>query len=270
MKAAKRASQIKGFMRFSFFKEVLGLYGSPLRPTRSPAARPISAIRSGRIIPAASTASAHRKRSAPVPGRSNKARQAGVRFAGARDPLAIAASGDGRAPFQAAHCGLDHDLETGTMNVHRNMKTKRHLLQLCLLWAMLLPARLHAQFIYLTNNGAITITGCTASGGWLTIPSTINGWPVTSIGDAAFSGSGVQKITLSPGVTSIGNSAFEGCLIMDTVFSPNSVTSIGSNAFNLCYLLSGVTLPAGLTNLGTRAFFYCTSLDRNFGRDGKR
>ena len=38
------------------------------------------------------------------------------------------------------------------------------------------------QYLYTVNNGTITITGYTGSGGAITIPSTINGLPVTSIG----------------------------------------------------------------------------------------
>ena len=49
-----------------------------------------------------------------------------------------------------------------------------------------LPACLYAQFDYITNNGAITITGYTGSDGVVAIPSTMAGLPVTSIGDWAF------------------------------------------------------------------------------------
>ena len=42
---------------------------------------------------------------------------------------------------------------------------------------------LPTEFNYTTNNGTITITGYTGPGGAVTIPSTINGLPVTSIGD---------------------------------------------------------------------------------------
>ena len=67
------------------------------------------------------------------------------------------------------------------------MKTKRILIPLCLLCAALLPVVAQAQFTFTTNNGAITITRYTGSGGDVTIPSMINGWPVTSIGEGAFS-----------------------------------------------------------------------------------
>ena len=47
-------------------------------------------------------------------------------------------------------------------------------------------ASLEAQFTYTTNNGTITITRYTGPVGAVTIPSTINGLPVTSHRGHAF------------------------------------------------------------------------------------
>jgi len=75
------------------------------------------------------------------------------------------------------------------------MKTSfKRLLPRLLLLA--LPAAAQAQFIYTTNNGAITITKYTGSGGAVTIPSATNGLPVTSIGYEAFLGSGLTSVTI--------------------------------------------------------------------------
>jgi len=49
-----------------------------------------------------------------------------------------------------------------------------------------LPVALNAQFSYRTNNGTITITKYSGSGGAVSIPSAINRLPVTSLGDLAF------------------------------------------------------------------------------------
>jgi hypothetical protein len=51
--------------------------------------------------------------------------------------------------------------------------------RLLLLLLLVLPAVVQAQFTFMTNNGATTITGYTASGGAVTIPSTINGGGVS-------------------------------------------------------------------------------------------
>ena len=69
-----------------------------------------------------------------------------------------------------------------------------------------------AQFNYTTNNGTITITGYTGPGGAVAIPDTINGLPVTRIGDSAFDGeTSLTSVTIPNSVTSIGEEAFSCC-----------------------------------------------------------
>ena len=133
-----------------------------------------------------------------------------------------------------------------------------------LAWLLLLtlPAVAQVQFTYTTNNGAITLTHYTGSGGAVTIPSAINGLPVTGIGYEAFLGSGLTSVTIPGSVTSIGDSAFENCYDLSSVAIPDSVTSIGNEAFNECTSLNGVTIGNGVTNIGVEAFDYCTGLHR--------
>ncbi|MEI6569367.1 MAG: immunoglobulin domain-containing protein, partial [Verrucomicrobiota bacterium] len=67
-------------------------------------------------------------------------------------------------------------------------------------------------FTYTTNNGAITITDYTGSGGAVSIPNTISGLPVTSIGGWAFySITSLTSVTIPNSVTSIENGAFISC-----------------------------------------------------------
>jgi len=114
------------------------------------------------------------------------------------------------------------------------------LIQICLLWAVvfLFPANLPAQLLYTTNNGSLTITKYVGSGNIsLTIPSVVNGLPVTAIGPNAFmNAQGVMSITI-----------------------PNSVVSLGTNAF----YGSGLTyasIGSGVTNIGLLAFGNCLNL----------
>jgi hypothetical protein len=118
-----------------------------------------------------------------------------------------------------------------------------------------------AQYNYTTTNGTITITGYTGSGGAVTIPSTTNGLPVTSIGSYAFQNcTSLTSVTIPNSVTSIGESAFDACTSLSSVTIPNSVTSIGSRALYYCTSLSSVTIPNSVTSIGDWAFSSCTSL----------
>jgi hypothetical protein len=117
------------------------------------------------------------------------------------------------------------------------------------------------QLAYTTNNGAITITKYTGFAASLTIPSTINGLPVTSIGDDAFIyWIGLTNLTIPNSVTNIGNNVFTYCTSLTNVTLPNSVTSIGSNAFAYCTSLTSISLPDSLTSIGESAFSGSTGL----------
>jgi hypothetical protein len=125
----------------------------------------------------------------------------------------------------------------------------------------MLPAVVQAQFNYTNTNGTITITGYTGPGGAVTIPSTINGLPVTSIGDWAFGGcNSLTSVTIPNSVTSIGDGAFFDCTSLTSVTIPDSVTSIGAGAFDSCYSLTSVTIPNSVASIGGGAFQGCTSL----------
>jgi len=111
-------------------------------------------------------------------------------------------------------------------------------LRLLPLWLLTLPIAVQAQFTYTINtNGTITITKYTGSGGAVTIPDTINGLPVTSIGNAAFKQcNNLVSITIPNGVTSIGGDAFSFCTKLTSATIGNSVTNIGNEAFLRCNL----------------------------------
>ena len=175
--------------------------------------------------------------------------------------------------------------------------------QLAIMLAVLaLPAVGWAQdFIYSFNSDStVTIAGYTGwpnqPSGALSIPSTITGYPVTSIRNNAFNGcTNLTSVTMPASVTNIGTFAFYLCTSLTNMTVPVSVTSIGGSAFAACTALTAITVdagnpaycslggilydkslatliayPAGLAGsyaisnsvkcLGSRSFFYCSSL----------
>jgi hypothetical protein len=107
------------------------------------------------------------------------------------------------------------------------------------------PAAMPVQYHCTTNDGAITITKGLDSGGAVTIPSTMNGLPVTSIGDSAFSYCAtLTNVTIPNSITSIGNSAFSGCSGLTSVTIPTSVTNLGDYVFESCPSLTAITVEA--------------------------
>ena len=105
----------------------------------------------------------------------------------------------------------------------------------------------------------------------LTIPSTYQGLPVTSIGEGAFFGcTGLTSITISNNVTSIGARAFYSCTGLTSITIPNSVTSIAYGAFDDCYKLvevynlSNLSIEPGSEGYGGLGYYakvIHTSLD---------
>ena len=168
------------------------------------------------------------------------------------------------------------------------------------LGAVSVSAATSGGYTYTVSNGKATITDYSNSssyGGAITIPSTLGGYPVTSIGSYAFLDcTSLTSVTIPDSVTSIGDDAFCYCDRLTSVTIPDSVTSIGDHAFSSCTSLTSIdvdqnstkycsvdgvlfnkdkttliqcpagktltaySIPDSVTSIGDYAFYYCTSL----------
>jgi hypothetical protein len=129
---------------------------------------------------------------------------------------------------------------------------------------LLAPVLAGAQFDFTTNNGTITITKYNGTNDVVTVPSTTNGYPVTSVGYIAFdcdcNRSYPTSVIIPDSVTNIGIGAFNGCYDLTNISLGNSIISIGADAFTECFSLRSVTFPSTLTSIQDYAFAQCTNL----------
>ncbi|MCD8026107.1 MAG: leucine-rich repeat protein [Clostridiales bacterium] len=98
----------------------------------------------------------------------------------------------------------------------------------------------------------------------IVIPSTLDGYTVTSIGESAFDYYGVNNyivsIEIPDTVTTICDEAFGYIYNLEEIILPESVKSIGVYAFVSCDKLTSVIIPDSVETVGERAFYNCESL----------
>jgi len=124
---------------------------------------------------------------------------------------------------------------------------------------LLVAAPATAQVNYAVSGNTAYVAYSPNASGDVVIASTFNGYPVTSIGDNAFIGTGLTSVTIPNSVTSIGQYAFKRTGLT-SVTIPNSVTSIGIGSFSGCTGLTSIIIPNSVTSIGHFPFESCSSL----------
>lgn len=119
-----------------------------------------------------------------------------------------------------------------------------------------------SDFSYtLDTNGDATITAYNGTESNLTIPSTIDGHKVISIGEHAFdesmnttNGSIIKNLVISEGIEKIELLAFAKCTNLETVKLPESLNSIAMQAFLQCSKLKSINIPSKIESIGNCTF----------------
>jgi len=135
------------------------------------------------------------------------------------------------------------------------------------------------------DDGTASITDYLGSASEVIIPSTLDGYKVTTIGKRAFYEckalvnveipdsvtliddnaffycTKLVSVEIPDSVTEIGEYAFEGCRSLVSVKIPDSVTTIGAHSFSGCESLISIDIPDTVTDIGDYAFCGCTSLE---------
>ena len=126
-------------------------------------------------------------------------------------------------------------------------------------------------FTYTVTGGEATITGHTSDlSGDITIPSTIGGYPVTSIGLRAFYNCrDITGVEIPDSVKTIGQSAFYYCEGLTNISIPDGVTTINAYAFECCSGLTNISIPDSVITLGNGVFSSCSKLQYNIYDEGK-
>ena len=91
-----------------------------------------------------------------------------------------------------------------------------------------------APFDYRLENGEVIITAYKGHETTVTVPTQIDGYPVTAIDDHAFQNTAIVSVILPGSVKTVGWFAFYGCYGLEIVAIPASVESISYAAFDGC------------------------------------
>ena len=129
------------------------------------------------------------------------------------------------------------------------------------------------SFEYKLNDaGQVTDLVCTnasALSGSVTVPGTLEGKTVVSLGNNAFKGaSNITSVVIPESIKEIGLWAFSGCTSLSNVNLGN-VEKLSDKAFNNCTALTSIKLPKTLTKIASGApFSGCTNLKHIELEDG--
>lgn len=117
------------------------------------------------------------------------------------------------------------------------------------------------EFEYDLYKSYVKLTSYIGESPEVTLPTEIDGKPVTVIGSLCFFETvGVTSVTISDSITTIEESAFYYCDKLISITIPDTVTKLGSRAFAWCNSLESVSVGSGITEIPDYCFNHCAAL----------
>lgn len=118
------------------------------------------------------------------------------------------------------------------------------------------------DYAYTMNaDGTVSISGYTGTDVDLVLPTTINGYVVSAIGDHAFEANwNLKSVVIPSGVAIIGESAFSDCGNLESVVIADTVGTIRRGAFISCTALTTLDIPMSVGEIMEEAFTGCAGL----------
>ena len=120
----------------------------------------------------------------------------------------------------------------------------------------------YSDFQYsIMDDNTVRIDKYLGNGSTVTIPETIDGRKITSIGINAFlNQTNLERVILPDSITIINAYAFKNCKKLSSISLPSNITSIKCYTFWGCTNLSEVSIPNGVVEICYCAFKECSSL----------
>lgn len=117
-------------------------------------------------------------------------------------------------------------------------------------------------YYYTVDEGEnAVIVGCSTNSSNITLPVTLGGYTVTTVGYRGMAScKTLTSVTIPNNITKLDLYAFASCTNLDTATIPATCVYVGDSAFQDCTSLTTVVIAEGVTHLGDYCFSGCTSL----------
>jgi len=116
------------------------------------------------------------------------------------------------------------------------------------------------DYKYQISDGAAVIVQYIGSSDSITIPSTLDGYSVSTVEFLGVNTT-LKRITIPGSVKALGDDLFNDYRLLESATLSKGLESIGESAFLNCTSLKSIAIPDGVTSIGDGTFYGCTALE---------